>query len=812
MRLEQLLAERARRQQGGGNDRLAALLAERERRNIGQTTGQPLTRAELPPHRPTVQPLTDRPQNNDALQSFARNMQGYGQNTGEMLRNDGNALAVPARAPSVPFDQPGIPEGSELIGTFADNGRVYREPNGRLGAVSAGGATRDPETIRRIMEGDSWAAITQSSFDSQRIDANPVLANVNEFARGVPFVGSWIDEATGLVSPERRDTLRAISGAMQRERPGRTAALNMAGAVATAIPAAAALGGQIAARAGATIGQRALQGLGYGALVGGTEGAIYGAGEGTDTASRVERAATGAGIGAAAGGALGAALPYVGAGLNNLIGRLRNSDVDTVMQTLGVGRPAAVVIRDAIQSGDQQAAEEAIRRAGPNAMLADAGMPAAQLLDASAQAGGAAGQIAQRAVRERTQEASRQVTQALDRALGRPQGQREIIDRIRNETAGVRSSAYDAAYAQPIDYASPEGRELESLLRRVPAYAWRKAQTIMMQDGDSSLQRIIEINGDQVTIRTMPDVRQIDLLTRALSDVASEQDGAGKIGGATNLGRSTTNLLNNIRNRVRSLVPEYETALQEGADAIRRREAVDLGYSLFSRNVRREDVARALHNSTGAEKMAAREGLRSYIDELTANVVRTIADPDTTTREGIRAMRDFSSRANQTKLRMLLGQDAADRLLEELDQAATAFELRAAIAENSKTAIRQGIQGGINQQAQQGIVRTLAAGEPVNATKRLVQAMTGETAEAMELRRLGIYQEIARALTEARGARAENALRIIQGAMNRQGQVTQRQAEVISQVLIGFYASNLRTQTAVPVYRGTAPAQRPQLR
>jgi hypothetical protein len=59
----------------------------------------------------------------------------------------------------------------------------------------------------------------------------------------------------------------------------------------------------------------------------------------------------------------------------------------------------------------------------------------------------------------------------------------------------------------------------------------------------------------------------------------------------------------------------------------------------------------------------------------------------------------------------------------------------------------------------------ILAGEPVNATKRVVQLFTGTTPEARTLRQMGIYDEIAKSLVGIRGAQAEQALRLVERAM-----------------------------------------------
>jgi DNA-binding NarL/FixJ family response regulator len=676
--------------------------------------------------------------------------------------------------------QQGVPQGATLLGTFADNGRVFQMPDGSLQAVSAGGATADPATVRRIMEGGTFAAAMQDRLDQERIDQNPIASRANEVIRGVPFVGSYTDEAVGLVSPQAAENMRLSTAAMQRQNPGQTAALNITGGVLGAIPMALAAAPGLSALAPAGRAMRAVAGAATGALTGATEGAIWGAGEGTTAQERTDNARQNAGFGAIGGAVLGAVAPVAGDLLRAGWQRLARSDVATIASQLNVSRAAATVIRDALQTGDIQAAQAALQRAGDDAMLADAGIPARQLLDAAAQTGGPAGQVVRQAVDQRVTTASRDMTGALDRTLGAPRGEQALIQELRQQSAQPRSQAYDLAYSTPINYAAPEGQALENLLRRVPRQAISRAEEIMRLRGEQSAQILIEeLPNGQFRFQRLPDVRQTHYIMQALDDIAKGTDGSGTFGRQNTYGASIENLRGQISQNLRAVVPEFGAAQDIAADTARQLSATDLGRNLF--NMPREDVARALSGATQAERRAAEQGLRSYIDDVTARITRTLTDGNMEAREGIRVLRDFSSRQNQTNLRILLGQERADALLEELDRAATAFELRAAVAENSKTAARQAIQGAV-QERTEGLLSTLMAGEPVNATKRLVQALTGETAEAVELRRMGLYEEIARALTESRGDRARTALRMVQLAMNGQ-QISNRQAELIATAL-----------------------------
>ena len=689
-----------------------------------------------------------------------------------------------------------------VIATGENGGRFMRDQSGAVSYTSPGYSTTDPDTVARLMEGATPADIQQTSFDQQRINANPTLARVNEVARGLPFVGSYTDEVADMIDPGRGENLRALSGAMHRENPVESAVANVGGAVLGSIPAAVAAGPTVAANASQTIGGKALQALGLGAVVGGVEGAIYGAGEGEGEGvmdSRAANAAVGGGLGAAIGGGTGVLAPYAAAGLKHVVRAFRGSDIGTIAKELGVSTQAATVIRNAIESGDDDAAMAALRQGGDSSMLADANQATRSLLDTAAQAPGAAGDTARNAIAERTTGQTRALVARLDDILGSPQGSQDIIDEIRTTSAGPRQQAYDAAYAAPIDYAAPDGRRIESLMNRVPESAIRRANALMRLEGSESAQIMARIgDAGEVTFEVMPDVRQLDYITRALNDVASEADGAGKLGGQTDLGRGYANLSRQIRQSVRRAVPEYGTALDTAADAISQRNGVDIGREMLRGGFLRQDMARALSGASDAEKAAMRQGLRSYIDDVTAGVSRTIMDSDTEAREGIRMMREFSSRSNRSKLRMLLGPEDAQALADQVDEAATAFELRAAIAQNSKTASRQMVDGAVRQQTDGGILRTIGAGEPVNAAKLIVQTLTGETAEAQEIRRMGLYSEIADALVSQRGPNARRALEIINRVSDGE-LVSEHNARFIANVIVGSGAT-----AAVPATRQRA--------
>lgn len=628
------------------------------------------------------------------------------------------------------------------------------------------------EQEQRILD-EATLAGTPRGFD--------VLAKFNQ---GIPFIGSWLDEAADFLRPGAGAAMRESQAAMDRQRPGLSTALEVGGGVAGTIPLLAAAVPTLSAGAvpSTLLGRVGMGGL-LGGVTGATEGAIYGAGiqEGGRGANARQGAAVQGGLGAV----LGAAAPYAVDGVSALLQRLRGSDARFIAQELGISAAAARVVKNALETGDMQAAEDALRRAGPDAMLADAGQPARELLDAAATRGGRAGAIATEAVEERAARSGRNVSNALDDAMGLPQSADEIASTVRRQTAGARSSAFDTAYSRPIDYSAPAGRQIESLMPRVPGSALRTANELMRTQGEQSAQILFDVADDgSVTLFRMPDVRQIDYITRALNEVADRADGQGKLGGTTALGKSYRDLARQLRGAAKEAVPEYATALEVAGDAISEVNAGRFGANLFTRRVTAREAIAELANMSGFERRAAQTAARDYIDNVMANTRRAVSDPNMDAREAITALRQLSSRDARQKMGALLGSQEAERLAAQLDEAAAALELRASVGGNSRTAIRQAIQGTVDDQTALGPLGRLLAGEPVEATKTVVQALTGKTAEAQALRQQGIYEEIASALVGKRGRTAQEALRVIRRAMDGQS-VTEAEAQLVARAVVG---------------------------
>lgn len=500
-----------------------------------------------------------------------------------------------------------------------------------------------------------------------------------------------------------------------------------------------------------------------------TSGGLMGfaGGFGTADEDRLDAAAIGAGIGTVAGRFGPTLANAVSGGYENIANSLARN---RAAQQVGISPGTASFIGDALAVDDALSNQGLARMlaAGDERMLVDSAPSARRMLDTSIQASGRAGQTARTAINERVTRDSQAIQEALNQTLGFPEGVDAARARIAAETAAPRSAAYKAADAVPIDYSSQAGYLLDDLLARVPQEVINRANRLMKIRGEDSAQIMAQIDdAGNVTYLKKPDVRQIDYITRALNEEADAGIGMGAMGGQTTIGSSLQSLSGDIRTVLGNHVPEYAEALSVAGDSIRRSQATKLGYDLLNPQVTMEDVIRESQKLSPADRQGLAQGLRSRIEDMIARVTRTLGNPDTEAREAAKALVQLSSRATRTKIEAAIGEELAAPLFAELDRAGMSFELAQSVADGSQTFARQNQQQRILDLAGggNGPLNTIRRGEPVNAGKRVVQALTGMTDDAIYGRQDVINQEIARLLV-ASGQDADQAWRTMQGLTN----------------------------------------------
>ena len=679
--------------------------------------------------------------------------------------------------------------------------RVFERPNGQRYVVAPGYSTTDPEAVQQVLSGMTAGEVSRGRIERGLIEQYPVAARAGEFARGVPFVGSYLDEALGAaLGPEAAVGARALSGAMQRQRPGETLGLNLGGGIAGTALGVAAAPQAAAGLTGAVLGtgSRASQ-IGRAALagtaLGGLEGGIYGAGEGVAPQERVAQAQSGAGFGAAVGGVMGAATPIVEAGARNVISLFRRSDIAQIASTFGISQNAARVIKNTFEmGGDMNAAMQRLQQAGNEGMIADAGEAAQALLDATAASGPAGSAAARGPIEERMVRTQERLETGLTGLLGQPaEGPVTAVSDIMSRTQTQRADLYNQAYRTPIDYSAQPGQQIESIIRQriepnVLMQAVSEANAEMADRGLTNQQIMAQIAPDgTVQFVEMPNVRQIDELKKALNQLsrnARNFEGAVPVETQQSLryARQAGDLRDALIEATGGAQGTYAKAVKVGGDTIQERNAYEFGERLLSPRTRVEDVGLELGaNPSDAQVESVKRGLRTRIDQIVGDVRRIPSDPNIDARQAVATLREMSSDNARAKIRRALGADA-DEIFKLLDEASVAAETRAAIAANSRTATRQAAQADIAQMTQPGVIGQALRGDPINTTRALIQAATGYTEEFTAQQRQRIYQDLAKALTEARGQDAQIALRALNAAM--QGQrLTDAQTEMLARLV-----------------------------
>lgn len=663
------------------------------------------------------------------------------------------------------------------------DGQVYEvdapDENSALQAFQGmGGASDFTENV------DPWIQERANLIESARNPNALSDASDSVVRQGIP----WGDEITGtLMTPvqavsdwiggEGFDLGRSFdrSVGLQRELQRRSNERSPISSTVGAIAGGTALAGAAApASLSARLAPQTLLGrIGVGATEGAIGGAIYGSGEGEGgITDRLPQA----GIGALTGGVLGGAIPAVsagiGAGYRNVADRLASRKIASQS---GVDPDVANLLARTLSADDTLGpiGMSNMSRAGQEAMIADAGQNAQSVLDTAIQRGGPGATLAQRRIGERVARDSSALTDALDNALGAPEGVTASRTAIREGVRTPVSQAYDAAYSTPIDYSSKIGQSIEDMVKnRVPGNVISQANRLMQLEGNQSKQILARIADDgSYVLEQLPDVRQIDYITRALNQAAESGEGAGALGGQTTIGRAYQNLARDLRNAAREAVPEYGQALNMAADPIRRSQAIEAGSRILFPSVKRDQVAELIKGATDAEKSAMAQGIRSQIDDTVANVRRTVADGNTTSREAYQAIRDLSSRANREKLALVIGEGKASPLFAELDRVAQSFNLQGSVSQNSKTFARQATNEAVTGMTEPGVIGRVAQGEPLNAGKRIVQALTGQTPEALTARQDKIYSSIADLLTQP----SQNAIPVFNATQQYAGQMARNQ-------------------------------------
>ncbi|MGS4985881.1 hypothetical protein SAMN05444149_1081 [Pseudosulfitobacter pseudonitzschiae] len=365
------------------------------------------------------------------------------------------------------------------------------------------------------------------------------------------------------------------------------------------------------------------RGAGLGATAGGTQGFMEGEGGFSD---REVSGGIGAGAGAVVGGAIPPAAAFGKQVYRTAQGAFRNSRIGKeIGDQFGVSPEAGRVVSRLVGEENPAAMQDAIRRAGPNAMLADASPNMSGMLDASMRNPAPGAAVARTRVDDRAAEASYGVIDALTGGKSGPRMPPVATQRAMGAAArGKVHPLYEKAYNTAIDYSAPEGRAIEDIVSRIPAgkaqKAIQSASERMAYDGLPNAQIMASIGDDgKVVFSEMPNVMQLDYIKRAFDEIA--EDGKDAVTGKLSSdGAFAARIAKDLREAVKEAVPEYGEALSAASTDIRSRAAVRAGQSLLRPQTTVEDAAEAIADATPAELRAMREGVLGQVDHIMGNV------------------------------------------------------------------------------------------------------------------------------------------------------------------------------------------------
>ena len=459
-------------------------------------------------------------------------------------------------------------------------------------------------------------------------------------ARGLTL--DWADELyAAMAAPfsdrsyeELRDTIRANMERTTENYPVETFAGMFAG--------------------GAPTGGLATGGLGYLALgsrapamiAGGAgTGAIAGAGIAEEMEDIPQEAALGATLGAATGIAAPAAVAgfrQLVKGFTSLVKRANPNVTDDFARKL-----VTEAFENSGYSPDELVARA--REFGPETVLADiGGEETQQLLRTALNAPGMRGTVL-RQLRGRQRSAGDQMIRDLRKGLGIsedvPQTESAMLQ-ARRKTA---SDLYDQAYAVPVEMS----RDLRRLMNR-PAVqtAYREARTNAANQGRKFPEIFLEDELGNLTLNTeiVPDFQSLDFIKRRLDAQVR------RIGRNMELGRGSEeyaairDLRNEFRDYLKEINAPYREALESYASDSAMLEAMDMGRDVFNPNVLPRDVQATLADLSTGEQAAYRMGVVDAFEKRMLNM-----------RENLDAARDFYVPANQMKMDILMGDEAAER-------------------------------------------------------------------------------------------------------------------------------------------------------
>lgn len=578
------------------------------------------------------------------------------------------------------FDQFDSPAGSADLGDalHAPQAQTASGPQARplrLGPIEVD--YRDPDAVQRAYEtltstrkdtlsGDGRPDTNESFIRGARQGAG---LNFADEARGVAEASglpSWLPGAQlvggarlageyvapgvfGHGATDRYNQTvsqeRASDEAAQQANPGTYFGGEIAGSVATLplapvlAPVKVAEGAGVVARGAAATGNLVANGAVFGGIAGagGAEGGI---------ADRAGSAATGALVGAALTPALGGAASAVRGGarfVGDHVSAFTSPDrlADRVVAR-NVERDAANVpaLADDIERANVSSAYDVVQPdgsvvqmprevGGQGLTLADVAGPNTQSLAGQAARYPGPGRAPTRQFLEDRQVGTDTLPGQGDRIsqqLGNVLSDKSAIETGETILARRKADAdnlFGVAYKRSLDYTSPDGKELLSLLDRVPSQARAQANDILKISDRDGHQLIWDTSPDAsglFPLTAVPNGRQWQYIKEGL-DATIAANRNPLTGQLNTLGGAVQGLKTEILSKLDALNPAYKAARNQFAGESELLDALRLGADAFKPGTSPETVQRAIAGMTKGEQEMYRLGAANALRDKMGNQV-----------------------------------------------------------------------------------------------------------------------------------------------------------------------------------------------
>lgn len=602
---------------------------------------------------------------------------------------------------------------------------------------------------------------TPDASQGSDISANNV---VRSLATGVPIIGGALnkmDAATNaglsyVLNPmfDDKDQLHGSFGdryssalsqqsgmdkSFHDEHPYADTGLQVAGGMAAMAPAIAAAPAMFGAGEGGVFAN-SLVSAGTGALTGGADAGVR---SDFDPSAMLE--------GVKWGGGLGLAGPSVGQAIGKGVSALTNR--------IGGPSQAQRLLAEAADADGIQDLHGKLSQMGPDAMPMDLGPNLQAQAEVLAGTPGKAQETVRSAITDRQAGAGQRITSALNDTLGESVDTSALAEDIIARRSAAAKPLYDAAYAKPV----PFTKELEGLLSRpMVRSALKKAQGLAADEGIPSHQWFANIADDgKMTIKNVPDVRQLDLTKRALDDIISSSISSGK----NNEARIYMQQRDLLTGMVDKAVPEYAQARKAYSGPSAVLNALEDGRSIFKNQMTPNEIRTNLMKMGDAEREAYIQGGRAAVSDTMG----------TARNDALAARQLFDRGYNREKLGMLVGDDKSQGLISALEAEKAFTQSRDYVTGNSRTFARaqaaKAIEGGGGDNS---VIHELLNRHYGSAASKLAGKVTSNIRDTAQQ---GVNQELAGYLTVKPGD--NDALKgMIDGvrAAQRRGEINGRQA------------------------------------